>query len=179
MPNWCYNSVTISNEDKTKIDALEQELLKEETKPCNHLCPRPESEEENWYDWNINNWGTKWDVTPYDWRREDDNTISMNFDSAWSPPTTLYEYLVSEGWDVRAYYQEEGMSFIGKFEDGEDFYYEYDITSRSSIEELPEDLIDYGDLLTRHEDWIAENEEDENEEPFDPIAELDKLTIIK
>jgi hypothetical protein len=163
MPNWCYNSVTISHEDKSKIDALEAELSKEESHPLNHLRPLPADQEENWYDWSINNWGTKWDVSPYDWDRQDETSINMNFDSAWAPPTALYEYLVSEGWDIRAYYQEEGMGFIGIFEEGCDDYYEYDITSRSSIEELPEVLIEFGDLFTRHEDYIAENEEEEND----------------
>ena len=120
MPNWCYNSVTLSHGDKTKIDALEAELQKENPEPFNHLCPRPAEEEENWYGWNVNNWGTKWDVTPHDWEQEDDNTIYINFDSAWSPPISLYEFLESEGWSVSAKYHEPGMGFIGAYQDGFD-----------------------------------------------------------
>jgi hypothetical protein len=164
MPNWCYNSVTFSHTDETRIDALEQELMKgDDAQIFNHLVPRPADEEENWYEWNVNNWGTKWDVTPYDWSREGD-TITMNFDSAWSPPTTLYETMYEDGWEISALYHEPGMCFIGKFEDGSDDYYQYDITSEEDINNLPEDLVDFGNLLDEHEDWKANNEDaDETE----------------
>jgi len=158
MPNWCYNTVVISNDDETLIDALEQELIKGETAQVfNHLLPRPATEEENWYEWNINNWGTKWDVTPYDWDRNG-NSITMNFDSAWSPPVTLYETLTAEGWNISARYHEPGCVFIGQYEDGFDDYYEYDITDEDSIRELPEELIEFGNLLEEHENWKENNE---------------------
>ena len=161
MPNWCYNSVTLHNDNKEKIDALEAELQKESPEPFNHLRPRPAEEEENWYGWNVNEWGTKWDVTPHDFERKDDNTIYMNFDSAWSPPITLYEYLESEGWSVRAMYHEPGMGFAGKFEDGYDDFYEFDWTDREAIENLPEEILDFTnalDDLDRHEEEQFEEE---------------------
>jgi hypothetical protein len=158
MPNWCYNTVVISHDDETLIDALEQELIKGETAQMfNHLLPRPAEEEENWYAWNINNRGTKWDVTPYDWDRNG-NSITMNFDSAWSPPVTLYETLTAEGWNISAKYHEPGCVFIGQYEDGFDDYYEYDITDEDSIRELPEELIEFGNLLEEHENWKENNE---------------------
>lgn len=160
MPNWCSNSLTITHEDSAKIDALEAELKKgDDAQVFNHIVPRPLEEEENWYSWNVNNWGTKWDVTPYSWER-DGNRISMNFDTAWSPPTTLYETMEDDGWQVRAFYHEPGMVFIGIYEDGYDDYYEYDITDRESIENLPEELIEYGNLMEEHENWVEENKDE-------------------
>jgi len=53
------------------------------------------------------------------------------------------------------------MGFIGKFEDGIDEYYEYDLSDRGSIELLPEDVIEYGNLMEEHEMWVENNEEDE------------------
>jgi hypothetical protein len=90
MPNWCYNTATVFHEDKTKIDGLEQELLKDKAEPFNYLRPNPAGEWD--YGWSCENWGTKWDVSMMDWEREDDNTIVMHFDSAWSPPIALYEF---------------------------------------------------------------------------------------
>ena len=48
MPNWCSNYTKIYHEDSSKIDAIEQELMKEEPQLFNKLLPRPLSEEENW-----------------------------------------------------------------------------------------------------------------------------------
>ena len=52
---------------------------------------------DNWYDWNVRNWGTKWDVAvseedrnPDTYYEEADNgdnkVIYYNFNTAWSPP---------------------------------------------------------------------------------------------
>jgi hypothetical protein len=159
MPNWCYNSATLHHEDKTKIDGLEQELLKEKSEPFNYLRPNPAGEWD--YGWSCENWGCKWDVSMMDWERQDDNTIVMHFDSAWSPPIALYEFLDAEGWSIRALYHEPGMGFAGKFDDGYDEYYEFDWTDRQSIEDLPEDIADFAnvwDELERHEEEQLEEE---------------------
>lgn len=152
MPNWCDNSATISNQDKTKIDELEKVLAdKDNQQVFNHLRPRPADQEENWYDWNVNHWGTKWDISIIDWDREDEHTIWISFETAWSPPTALYYYLEENGWEVNAYYHEGGMGYCGKFENGEDEYYEYDFSDRESIESLPEDIEDFAGLLDHHD----------------------------
>lgn len=155
MPNWCYNTVELHHDDVSKIDALESELQKDDAQPLNHLRPNPAGEWD--YGWSVDNWGTKWDVSPMDWERISENRIRFNFDSAWSPPITIYEWLESEGWSVSALYHEPGMVFIGRYEDGFDDYYEYDITDRESIENIPEDLVDFGNLLEDHENWVEEN----------------------
>lgn len=158
MPNWCYNSLTLSHEDKTKIDALEMELMKEDSQVLNHLRPNPTGEWQ--YDWSVSNWGTKWDVSPMDWSRDDDHTISMSFDSAWSPPTVIYDFLDGEGWSVRAMYHEPGMGFAGIYEDGNDEYYEFDWTDRESIENLPSDILDFTNALEDLERYEEEQLEE-------------------
>ena len=158
MPNWCYNAVTMSHDDTSKIDALEKVLQDEKGEPFQHLRPNPTGEWD--YGWSCENWGTKWDVSVQDWERDGDNTITMNFDSAWSPPVTLYEYLESEGWSVRAMYHEPGMGFAGKFEDGYDDYYDYDYTDRDQVENLPEDILDFTNAMDDLENWEAEQEEE-------------------
>lgn len=165
MPNWCDNRVFLRNKDKTKIDALETEMQRKDEngesicEPFQYLRPRPEHDDEDWYNWNVNNWGTKWDASMIDWQREDDNTISLYFESAWSPPTALYDFLTEEGWEVDAVYHEGGMGYIGQFVDGIDEYFEYDITDLETIECLPEELIEFGALRENHEYWKEENED--------------------
>ncbi len=39
----------------------------------------------HWYDWNIRNWGTKWD-TGAEFERHDDDHASYRLETAWSPP---------------------------------------------------------------------------------------------
>jgi hypothetical protein len=166
MPNWCYNSVTLSNEDKTKIDALEAALQNEKSEVFQFLRPNPDGE---WsYEWSVNNWGCKWDITPHDWDRDGDNTITMNFDSAWSPPIALYEFLESEaGWSIRALYHEPGMCFAGRFEDGYDEYFELDLTDRESVENLPEDILDFTNALEDVDNYEQEQLEEQ-------LAELER-----
>ena len=156
MPNWCDNTLTISHPDKSKIDAIETNLKSESIQIFNTIYPNPDGEWD--YEWSVNNWGTKWEASIHDWERQDDNTIWVSFDSAWSPPIALYEYMDSQEYDVRAIYWEPGMGFCGMFQDGYDDYYEYDISDRASLENLPDELLDFTDLLGRHDDWMDEQE---------------------
>lgn len=159
MPNWCDNSMRLFNQDKTKIDALEVEMKKQDgSQPFNYLRPNPKGEWD--YDWSVNNWGTKWDADVIDWERTGDNEITIYANTAWSPPIALYEYLYDEGWDVDALYHESGMCFAGAWCNGEDSYYEYDVTSVSSIEDLPSDIVDFAGLEDAHESWLYERKQE-------------------
>lgn len=168
MPNWCDNMVTLSHPDKSKIDALDAELSNRDNEShrslgefFNHLRPNPSGEWQ--YDWSVENWGSKWDAGIIDFERCDDNEIWVSFESAWSPPTALYEFLMNEGWKVYAVYYEPGMGYGGIFdsENGGDDYYEFDWTCREDIENLPGDLIEFGDLLTKFDEYEVERIEEE------------------
>lgn len=165
MPNWCDNYATLSG-PKEKIDELIVELKKSDERDETYkilglLRPRPEEEEENWYMWNVNNWGTKWDVEIASYEIVDENTVSLSFSSAWSPPTSLYDYLQEEGWVINALYCEEGMAYCGRYTDGEDEYYEYGGMSADEIEEtIPSEINEtYGLSDYRREQEAEENEE--------------------
>ena len=161
MPNWCDNSVRLSHSDKSKVDALEAVLQSEEKQVFQHLRPRPEDQEENWYDWNINNWGTKWEISIIDWERQDDNTIWISFSSAWSPPLALYDHVYEHGWEVEGLYHESGCAFAGIYKDGNDDFYEYDFRDRASLEELPYEVQEFTGLLDYHDSCKADGEFDE------------------
>mgnify|MGYP003342429948 FL=1 len=161
MPNWCDNAVTLRNDDKSKIDALAAVLEnKEDQQVLNHLRPNPAGEWQ--YDWSVANWGTKWDIGIIDWERRDDNEIWISFDSAWSPPTVIYDYLVEQGWDVDAVYHEPGMGYAGMYtNDGGDDYYEYDVTDPNFLDELPSDIIEFAGLEDSHREWMINQLEDD------------------
>jgi hypothetical protein len=114
----------------------------------------------DWYDWNVANWGTKWDVTLENVERQDANTVTAAFESAWSPPTGAYERLMELGFEIEAFYYEPGMCFVGKWDNGEDDYYEYSgETSETVREAIGAELDDYWGISEE----IAQYEEEENE----------------
>jgi hypothetical protein len=192
MPNWCNNVVEIGHEDPAKLKALVEAY--NEGKFCSYAIPVPaslnivagrvgddadpkqielEAQEKsnlevhgysNWYDFCVNEWGTKWDVGGDGDRIEleegQDNT-TLDFDSAWAPPLGVYEALMAQGFSVRAYFYESGMCFAGIFdENGEDFYELNDMRSDEVADALPKDL----DNMFCISEGIAQWEEDNEEE---------------
>ena len=61
MPNWCQNIANITHEDLEKLDAIVEELKKDDPELFNSLVPNPAGEWQ--YDWCVANWGTKWDAS--------------------------------------------------------------------------------------------------------------------
>ena len=193
MPNWCNNVVEIGHEDPAKLKALVEAY--NEGKFCSFAIPVPaslsivagrvgeegspeqielEAQEKsnlekhgyaNWYDFCVNEWGTKWDVGGDGDRIEleegQDNT-TLDFDSAWAPPLGVYQALMEQGFSVRAYFYESGMCFAGIFdENGEDFYELNDMRSDEVADALPKDLDDMFCISEGIAQWEEDNEEDE------------------
>jgi hypothetical protein len=191
MPNWCNNTLTLEHEDPAMIarakaafldgrllaefipvpedlqivagsvgDAVEQAKLVEQTE-----LNRVTHGYGNWYDFCVNEWGTKWDVGGDDGVLNDfDGGIIVSFDSAWAPPTTAYAKLEELGFKILAMYYEPGMAFAGVYEDGTDDYYEYGgLDSAGIAETLPSALDEAFCISESVAEWEAENaEEDEN-----------------
>jgi len=65
----------------------------------------------NWYDWNVANWGTKWDA--YDTYTF--NEITTSFNTAWSPPIKAIQKLADlTGHTFVLTYLGEGGEYIGR-----------------------------------------------------------------
>jgi hypothetical protein len=164
MPNWCQNVVTISHENSTKLNIIHTAVANEnnlEESFFNVLVPRPIEESENWYDWNVQNWGTKWDVK-VEISEHTENSITLVFDSAWAPPIEFYNKLVEQGYEVLGYYNEEGMAFAGIYDNGDDETFEYGDMSADDIEdELPEELNEMFNIAGNKADWESEQENEE------------------
>lgn len=146
MPNWCDNELYISGpSEKVKEfwekchalppaysdDPFPEEGVKRFT--MHGLVPVPEEVQrkgynEAGYDWQISNWGTKWDVNPeiIDQREDNGRTfMHLSFQSAWSPPEIWLLKAATQFPDLHftLKYAEEGQGFAGCLqywtEDGE------------------------------------------------------------
>jgi len=93
----------------------------------------------HWYDWNITNWGTKWEVAVRDDDKgscteivhREDGHIVYRFDTAWSPPLEVIailsfqfpelvfdlEYEEETGWGGEAVFQNGVMTSITQYDE--------------------------------------------------------------
>ena len=181
MPNWCNNVVELAHEDPAMLERAKAALNRGEF--LQEFIPVPQELKDavadfktnedlvakfgysNWYDYCVNEWGTKWDVGGDGMTAEIENgRISTSFDSAWSPPIAAYEKLVELGFSVRAYYYEGGMCFAGVWEDGDDDYYDLGgMNSEAVKEELPTVLDEMFCISEYMAEWEEENKEEEEE----------------
>jgi hypothetical protein len=178
MPNWCNNGITLRHADPAMIDRVikgKEGLLME-------FLPTPEDLQDavanfevneamvakygysSWYDWNINNWGTKWDFALENVEREDANTVTAAFDSAWAPPIEAYVKLCALGFEVEAMYYEPGMQFVGKFigneDESDDDCIEYGGATADTVRELiGEELDDYFGISEEMAQYEEEDQE--------------------
>jgi hypothetical protein len=122
MPNWVYNSVSISG-DVEVINALREQLsapyeIRGEVvsspfsfwnvvKPTNlekyngvvGTGGLSMNDPEGWYGWNCANWGCKWDASfddksdGYELVGESGASLQYHFDTAWSQPQPIIDWL--------------------------------------------------------------------------------------
>jgi len=119
----------------------------------------------SWYDFAISEWGCKWDISnggdDYKIKKVDSGySVTLYFDTAWSPPINFYDKLNELEFSVDAMYYESGVGFCGQYYDGSDDTYELSgLNSKQVKEQLPEEL----DLAFGISEQMAEYESEENE----------------
>jgi len=178
MPNWCSNTVTLEHEDPAMIERARKAF--NEGRLLDEFIPVPQELRDavanfevnealvekhgysNWYDYCVNEWGTKWDVGGDGAEAQNiEGGLMLSFDSAWAPPTTAYEKLMEMGFRVYATYYEPGMCFAGIWDNGDDNYFEYSNMSAAEVRaEMPIEL----DEAYGISDYLEEMEEEENED---------------
>jgi len=162
MPNWNYNVAKVSHADESLVNKF---ITGCKTGLFTEFLPIPEDDKEEWYGWNIANWGTKWDVEGIDCQIDENGVITVTFDTAWSPPIAFYEHLVELGFTVTAYYYEPGLGFCGIYDESGDSYYEIGDLSGDEVQELiPHELNEMFIISQEKWDYEAENEEIELED---------------
>ena len=142
MPNHCHNRVTFYSDDKPELIQKLYKIFKSEEvftqfipEPDWAVTPNDKGElsakdpkepmfppkfpdgtvDDRWYDWRIQNWGTKWDCYEVD---IDDSELEygfeVTFDTAWSPPEEIC-YAIKKQFDVSVswFFDEPGMEVAG------------------------------------------------------------------
>lgn len=134
MPNHVDNFLEISGKPKLinklmkQVEITESEATAQHEKTifsCHKVIPRPLDKNDDWYEWNIANWGSKWGA--YDIQVADDSWEeghwAIYFQSAWSPNSPTIAELSKQHPQLRIHYRyyEGGSDFWGKetYEGGE------------------------------------------------------------
>lgn len=133
--------------------------------PCNNATPDQQEElrqkygSSNWYDWNLDNWGTKWDCSDSHYTEEDK---ILQFQTAWACPDKIIAEMKLMFPDLKFngnYADEDFGSNVGYIEDG--LLY--------PLENLSEEACETAATLWGHEgyyddekkEWVFDGEEDE------------------
>ena len=213
MPNWCDNQITITGPNSV-IDKIEKIVNDESNNIENgllqffHPMPKELMETEkssddkkmnkqpfvdgvnNWYDWRVNNWGTKWELCEFygvdrqylTEQSEGESTISFSFSSAWAPPIGAYEKFLENNSNcfIRAYYYEGGCDFMGLWEDGvDDCYQPSDYKSTDDFWEdgIGSTLDDVFNITESMAEYEAELERDRLDEDVYKYSKGEKINI--
>lgn len=130
---------------------LSAQFAKTEEEKEAALKNEPAISEDSWWDWRVQNWGTKWDIG---YSKELDNLAEIQdgefkvfFDSAWSPPCGAYQSLEDKGFKIKAHYYEPGCGFVGYWECGVDECYSVPADPEDIEAEIPDFMINEWDLV--------------------------------
>ena len=199
MPNWCNNTITLTG-PKAKITKI-YEKAKEDNALLQQLYPMPTQLEgttspapkegkvqplvdghDNWYDWRVDNWSTKWDVDADYLELEvhgDRATISGWFDSAWSPPIGAYEHFLTENEDchISSMYYEGGMDFAGKWEDFQDMTVTPGDFTADEMEDPNSGLIYEINENFNMSEWLREYEEEQKSDTEKFIVDKEEVNV--
>ena len=158
MPNWCNNVVEIRGPQKVVKALVDHRLDFQKIHPChpdldimagsyggvdNPEQRALEAKEQanlakhghkNWYDWCVDNWGTKWNAggedngdMQVDFDADGDDSIALfQFDTAWAPPLGVMQKLRDDHPElsIECRYSEPGCGFLGVWTDGSDRCYD-------------------------------------------------------
>ena len=196
MPNWCNNTITLTG-PKEKITKI-YEKAKEDNAFLQQLYPMPTELEgttadgsvneelvaktgaSDWYNWRVENWGTKWEVDAEGLELSDDGTtITGWFDSAWAPPIHAYETFLTENEDcsISSLYYEGGMDFAGKWEDFADMTVTPGDFTADEMEDPNSGLIyDINENFNMSE-WVREYEEEQKSDTEKFIVDKEAVNV--
>ena len=130
MPNWCDNEINFYTNSKEEMDQLisflKGQLVVQDTMSGEHsyeevefcfnaILPQPKDIGEGWYEWRLNNWGTKWEPGIESFDRVSDEWLAVELTTARSPPEGIYEAIAGEFADVDIdwFYKESGCRIAG------------------------------------------------------------------
>jgi len=117
-----------------------------------------------WYEWCIENWGTKWNAsdTYFDDEADDDEVIAVDFQTAWNYPEPIADYFVEV---VSPEYPDDTITWTYVNEDEPETIYTLTIENGDveETEEIDEDEL-YDEDFEDYEDLGEAFEDEEDEE---------------
>jgi hypothetical protein len=145
MPNWCGNEVQFDGSEEDIAKFKEECFTDHKgvaVLDFSKVMPEPDYEQPkkdgthndgvqtelssvmpDWWNWRNDNWGTKWnlvpshdgDLTAYMTVEDGEDFIQLEFDTAWSPPSGIYEAITEKYPDISInwFYREDGMQMAG------------------------------------------------------------------
>ena len=118
MPNWCWNHLEVTGDEKQLQEFVEKSVsIHEESDHCfSFEGTLPRGDRKDWYEWSIENWGTKWDACEPNIDHNDIDYFAVSFETAWSPPIAWIENIMKDfpGLQFTLEYEESGMCFGGR-----------------------------------------------------------------
>lgn len=136
MPNWCSNALIVKG-PKKDLDAFKATLNTKDASgqvcefsfaqtvppPANMITGSLSFEDmqkakdagvPTWYDWQSENWGTKWDACEV-MLEVKAKSVEVRFDTAWAPPLAWFKSFATKFPNLTAElaYNECGMAFYG------------------------------------------------------------------
>jgi hypothetical protein len=131
---------------------------------------------DHWYDWNVRNWGCKWDASVLTDEGPEGKTWDIMIDTPWSPPVEALESLAEQhpNISVKALcVEEQGWGSVYESLDG--------LLIESDTWEIPEGHKEYLDTLGKYgyECRCVENAYDEDFLYDDCPRPADKMTLIE
>ena len=143
MPNWCYNHLEVTGDEKQLQKFVEKSttnIERDDEFSFNGTYSMPKTLRitagthlsfiekikkyinirlygyDNWYNWSIANWGTKWDACESNICHNDIDYFAVSFESAWSPPIAWIDNIMKDFPDLcfTLEYEEPGMCFGGR-----------------------------------------------------------------
>jgi hypothetical protein len=132
---------------------------------------------DDWYNWRVSCWGTKWDASDSYVDERDGESLCINYTTAWGPNSAFIRYASTlfPNLHFKLSYEEAGMGFCGCYEvvnGGEDF----EDLMEGDLEWKDEDtdrLVTYDSELERYR-YVDTNEviddEDFYPQEFNPFA---------
>ena len=110
MPNWVSHNVKIIWDQKD-LEKFKEEVASDDNEfDLNKILPMPDNifkgnlwlkEKEiywknNWYDWSIENWGTKWNSCEANYIKSNNNSLYLFFQTALSTPIWIWETIAKK-----------------------------------------------------------------------------------
>ena len=116
MPNWCWNHLEVSGDEKQLHEFVEKSINAHEETEFSFEGTLPRGDRKDWYEWSIANWGTKWDACEPNINHNDEIYFAVTFESAWNPPIEWIKNIIKDFPDLHFVleYDEPGMGYGGK-----------------------------------------------------------------